>query len=277
MRSTKVTMVLRCAMAIPLGAFALAIPTIGADTPGQTAANAPTAVAAQPLAFPAGFEQKNVKAESGVKSGLAKLTERALTKGDFNKFLAELSTQDKERAREFKGVDQAKLDAAIEQIQKDWQGKYGKNFEMSDKVFDTGVAIVQGEVSDPAVALNNWPVPSVTGEAAPAAAQINPGDVKKAAKDEKLTKGRNVAIVRFLEKDKSEMTVSMLHELPAFYRVDIPNDITGEQIYNNLLAHLTALHENSSKWPADVNEGYRHVARCVAESVYGIPVPAAKG
>ena len=33
----------------------------------------------------------------GVKSGVAKLTNRFVTKGDFNKLLAELSTQDKDR------------------------------------------------------------------------------------------------------------------------------------------------------------------------------------
>ena len=52
----------------------------------------------QPMTFPAGFQNVTGAPDSGVYSGLAKVTERAVTKGDFDKMLAELATPDKDRA-----------------------------------------------------------------------------------------------------------------------------------------------------------------------------------
>ena len=76
--------------------------------------------AAKPLTFPAGFTAKEGTPSDGIRSCLAKLTDRALTKGDFNSMLGELSRPDRERAREFKGADQAKLDAQIDRIRAAW-------------------------------------------------------------------------------------------------------------------------------------------------------------
>jgi hypothetical protein len=68
-------------------------------------ADEPAAVRpAQPLTFPAGFQNVTGAPDSGVYGTLAKVTERAMTKGDFDKVLGELSTPDQERARQFKIV-----------------------------------------------------------------------------------------------------------------------------------------------------------------------------
>jgi len=235
----------------------------------------------QPLALPPGFTVKDVHATNEVKTGLAKLTARAYTKGDWDKFLAELSTQDKERAREFKGADQARLDALIVRIQQQWKSKYGKDFDLDEKkvVFDDRYQIVQGEVSDPAVALANWPIAATPGDAVTAGEhKVIPGDsksIKKEERAEKLTRGRNVAIVRFPTAwGMADINVSMVHELPMFYRVDIPNDRTGDQIYNDLVAQLTWLGDHADQWPADANDGYRLFAQRAVAAVYGVPMQA---
>jgi len=102
-------------VAAGFGVLPLASLLIAADPPNP----APAAMAEdQSASFntPGGFEPKKLDAQSGIRSGLVKVTERAVTKGDFNSLLAELTTQDKERAREFKGADQGKLDGIIGQI-----------------------------------------------------------------------------------------------------------------------------------------------------------------
>ncbi len=204
------------------------------------------------LTLPAGFDVKDVGAVSEVKTGLVKLTERSVTKGDFNKFLAELAKADKERTREFKDVDQKKLDGRISQINKAWKAKYGNKFDVNDKnvVFDERFTIVQGEVADPNVALANWPVAATGSDAVTAsnkeAADRDTKQAKHEASAEKLEKGRNVAIVRLpAAYGFNAMNVSMIHQLPAFYRVDISDSRTGEQIYNDLLNHLTWIGEHS--------------------------------
>lgn len=241
---------------------------------------APVRQESQPLALPAGFQAKDLNAESGIKSGLVKLTERAVTKGDFNRMLAELAKQDKERAREFKGVDQARLDGIIAQIQTQWKAKYGHDFSISDKnlVFDQRYAMVSGEVSDPAVALSNWPVASIAGEAVTAGSHSNANTDKKQEREAKLNKGRDVALFRFAASGElPEITVSMIHQLPAFWRVDIPNDRTGEQIYNDLVARLTYIRDHQDLWPDDATAGYRMVAHQVVAAMYGAPMNGVRG
>jgi hypothetical protein len=264
-----------------LSLLALPLCVVKADDPAGGVKPAEAREAAKPLAFPAGFELKDGTPDAGIRSGLAKLTERAVTKGDFNSMLGELSRPDRERAREFKGVDQTKLDVQIDRIQQAWKAKYGKDFKIdADAVFGAPLLIYQGTVVDPATALTNWPLPACSEHAITASGRVpaNDKEVTKEAKEEKLEKGRNVAIVRFPATAGSpDLTVSMIHHLPAFWRIDIQNDRTGDQIYNDLLAQLTWLGDHTDQWPADVNEAYRHVAWHVTSAVYGVnmaPAPS---
>jgi len=235
--------------------------------------------------LPPGFTAKDVKADSEVRSGLAKLTDRALSKGDFNSMLAELAPQDKVRAREFKGVDQKRLDGRIEQIRKAFRDKYGKDFSLNDTkaVYGTYV-VVQGEVSDPAMAMANWPMNPIAGRAMEAGARERVGNnadkgIKKEAKAQDLTKGRDVAVVHIpaASHNMGAMNVSMVHEAPTFYRVDVPNDRTGEQIYNDLFTHLTYLGDRASEWPANIDDAYRMFTHHVVAALYGLPVPGRNG
>jgi len=203
-----------------------------------------------------------------------KITERAVTKGDFNALLGELSRQDRERAREYKDVDQAKLDGVIDRIQTAWKNKYNQDFEVSDKnlIFNDQFAIMQGQVDNPSVAIDYWPVPAMANQAA-AAADRNPTltDEQKQISEAKLTKGRDVAIVRFpAGQGMPEMNVSMIFHYVDFWRVDVPNDRSGEQLYNDLLTHLNYMADHQDQWPSDVNDGYRMVARHAAAALYGV-------
>jgi len=241
-----------------------------------------TPAAAAPT-LPPGFTAKDVKADSEIRSGLAKLTDRALTKSDFNSMLAELASQDKDRAREFKNVDQARLDGRIDQIRRAFKDKYGKDFYVGDtKTVYGPFTVIQGEVADPATAMAHWPVNAMASRAMEAGARQEVGadqkTVKKEAKAEELTKGRDVAIVRIpASHGMPAVDVSMVHEMPMFYRVDIPNDRTGEQIYNDLSAHLAYLGDRASEWPANIDDAYRMFTHHVAAAMYGVPVPGRNG
>jgi hypothetical protein len=91
-------------------------------------------------------------------------------------------------------------------------------------------------------------------------------------KDRNLDKGRNVAVLYFPQSHGAQpLTVSMIHELPDAWKIDVPDNVDGQMLYDNLLTHLTAVNEMKDKWPADVNDGYRMVAHHVLMAVYGIP------
>ncbi len=277
MRKTSKWM-LAAAMTAGLAGYVPAFVSAADKSDAKTEARADNA-----LTLPAGFDVKDVGAVSEAKSGLVKLAERSVTKGDFEKFLRELAKPDQERTQQFKDFDQKKLDGRIDQIAKAWKAKYGKDFDLNDKnvVFDERFTVAQGEVSDPNVALANWPVNATGGEAVTASnkesANRDTKQEKHEASAEKLEKGRNVAIVHFpAAYGFNAMNVSMIHQLPAFYCVDIPNSRTGEQVYNDLLNHLTYIGEHVDQWPADVNDAYRMVAYHAVASVYGVDIPSGK-
>ena len=271
---------IRLASAVLIGGMVSLCPKAGAaDAPAKPSANA--VQPAKPMALPAGFEITGENADSGVKSALVKLTERSVAKGDFHSFLRELTKQDKERAREYKGADQAKLDAIVEQIQKQWKAKYNEDFSISDKnlVFDQRFAIVPGKVTDPAVALNNWPVPAVMTENAVTAGSHS--DAKTEKKEEKaadLTMGREVALVRFPASHAlPEMNVSMIRYMLGFWHIDVPNDRSGEEIYNDLTTHFTYIRDHEAQWPSTVGDGYRMMAHHAVAALYGVPTSESKG
>jgi hypothetical protein len=246
------------------------IPRSGAADQGAAVTNQ----ASQAPTLPDGFIQKDENAASGVKSTLVGLTQRAVTKDSYNSFfssfLSELASRDKTRAQEFKGVDQEKLNATIGQIQTGWRAKYNQDFDVSDKnlVFNEQFPIVQGEVSDPTAAANNWPASGAAGEASVAASNSEQQDCNK----KELTAGRAVAIMRIPAANGfADINVSLTYSTLSGWYVDLPVDRTGEKVYNDLTTHLDYVVAHQDYWPADVNEGYRMVARQVVAALYGVP------
>ncbi len=236
--------------------------------------------------LPAGFVQKNLNEEKDIRSELGTLAEDAMTKSDLDGVLNNLVDQDRDRTKKRDDKDTTKLDGRIAQLQKAWKDKYGAEFDIDAEKAYTGMfaQIIQGEVSDPAVAVKNWPLAAcdMKGMNPKMMQRDTDGETKKEEAKEmfggdvNLDKGRNVALVHVAASHGlPALTVSMIHELPDQWRIDVPNDRTGEKIYQDLLTHLTYLGENPDKWPADVQDGYRAVTHHVLMALYGVPVDAA--
>jgi hypothetical protein len=224
--------------------------------------------------LPDGFVEKDENGADGIKSTLVGLTQRAVTKDSydsfFTSFLSELAKHDKERAQEFKGANQDQLNATITQIQNEWQTKYGQAFDINDKnlVFNDQFTIVQGEVSDQQTAYNNWPLSASSGQAIQAGASSD----QQQCNQKTLTQGRAVAVVSFpAGNGLPAVRVSLTHQMMSGWYVELPADRSGEQIYNDLSSHLNHIASHQDRWPADVNDGYRMVAREVAAALYGVP------
>ena len=108
---------------------------------------------------------------------------------------------------------------------------------------------------------------------------VNAGELGKPsnkASDRNLEKGRNVAILGLpAMHGSSELTVSLIHELPDAWKIDVPDNVDGAKLLNNLQAHLTAFSQHKDQWPADVNEAYRMAAHHVFEAIYDVQVAKA--
>jgi len=108
---------------------------------------------------------------------------------------------------------------------------------------------------------------------------VNAGELGKPsnkASDKNLDKGRNVAILMLPSmQGSSELTVSLVHELPDSWKIDVPDNVDGQKLLNNLQSHLTKFAQQKDQWPADVNEAYRHAAHHVLQAIYDLPTQGA--
>ena len=231
--------------------------------------------------FPAGFQLKDVGDLNDIRGELGNVANKAVTKDDFGSLLSELTAQDKDRMKDYKQQDFKTLDGVIDQFRKDWQAKYGHDFNIKDQtqVYGDQFKIIQGVVTDPAVALANWPVQSTakseartgTDQARLAGSEQNR---EGAANDAKLDKGREVAMVRIpASHGLPAVTASMIHEKPDHWRFDIPNNINSQEIHTQLQNHLTYLDQHKDMWPADENDAYRDVTHHVVAALYNVNAP----
>jgi len=216
---------------------------------------------------------------------LAQVSNASLTKGGFNDLVERFNDADRNRIGTFfkdaANRDKiAVLDGRIAQFQKDWKAKYGQDFHImkDDVVFgNPQFSVARGEIGRDA---------QLAGQQLPAGEKVTGNDVKQAAKnptdndklDRNLEKGRNVAVVTVAESHGlPELKVPLIHELPDLWKIDVPDSVTGQKLYDNLLTHLTMANEQKDKWPADVNDAYRAVTHHVLIAVLDVNEHAGHG
>ena len=162
---------------------------------------------------------------------------------------------------------------------------------MPAKALDHWV-IVEGEITDAAVIRKGWPVQAIkatdeqpASPANTAGDEMGPGDelktpdITKANPDDldntkkNLDKGRNVALVRAAGGEAMPpVIVSMVHELPDSWVIDVPNAVTGTGLVADLGTRLAELGDHAADWPDDEGAAYRIVAHTVLMATYEGPM-----
>ena len=234
-----------------------------------------------------------------IRKTVAKVTEDAVTKGDFHKLTKNFVDADYDRVKNFKASDNfAQLDGRIDQFNKDWKAKYNEDFGFSshrnDVLNDSFAQITQGEIGEARTAAGKE-VPSNTPQNVKGG---TPTDLEKSGVNQtdansdktfggrtKREAGRNIAtftIKGFAQaqakvepgqpmtakmETQKDLAVPMIHELPDTWKIDLPDSVGGQQLHDNLLKHLTMVDEDRANWPADKNEAYRTVARHVMMAI----------
>jgi hypothetical protein len=205
------------------------------------------------------------------------VTEASLTKGGFDDLVERFVDADRNRIGTWIKNDANKaaldkLDGRIAQFQKDWKAKYNQDFDIKDdaRVFGSQeFNYAQGEIGKDA---------QVAGERLPAAENVTKDNLGKkvdsagnTTADKNLDKGRNIAFVTVKESHGlPELKVPLVHELPDMWKIDVPDNIDGQKLYDNLLKHLTMANEQKDKWPANVDDAYRMVAHHVLMAVLDV-------
>lgn len=236
--------------------------------------------------WPAGFVAKPVDDQAGLYKPIANATEAALTRNGFKDFVERLSEPDRDRIRktELDKQSTADLNNRIGELREKFKQKYASEFDISDpgRVFDSNsVQVAVGEVSDPNLARDRFPVPArdTGGEARMASGRIEAphpeaqGDQKPI--DPYLTTGRKVALVGLKGTIDSmpPMNLSLAHEFLGSWKIDIPDSVTGRELQESLLKHLTMLNDDSPNWPQSVNDAKRLFVQHVMAAVYDINAP----
>lgn len=266
-----------------------------AGAPSQMPNQAPVVAALPEL--PAGIAAKELNDQQDERSILASVTNAAVTKGGFDDLIERLTTADRKRIGDFAKQDFPQLDGRIEKLRADWQTKYGQALKLDEEFFRSFVMIREGEVVDQEQARTHWPVPATDRSPRDAALASSPSS------GDYLIKGRNVAIVHLptvsvatempnrmvpapapgganrpappnaarAVNNASGLRVSLLHESIDDWRIDIPDAITGQQIYDALLSNLTRYDDNLKNWPADIKEASRQLSYEVLSAVYNTP------
>jgi hypothetical protein len=175
--------------------------------------------------------------------------------------------------KDWKNQDFKTLDGVIRQIKKDWNAKYGHDFDIGKPkdLWTDNYTIVQGVVTDANVAAANFPVPAIANrEGAQAAAHTEVGQAQQVlAKD--LQDSRGVALFRFAggRERMPELTASLIEEGYSKWRFVIPLATTSQQLHTQLQNQLTYFGRDVGQWPAEEKDAYRMLAHRVAAAMYG--------
>jgi hypothetical protein len=233
--------------------------------------------------LPAGVEAKKDAGKEdrdGILKPIATATEAALTKDGFDDVVERLVDQDRNRLGK-EGAAERKYDdlnMKAQALRDAFKQKYGRDFDVGRAEALTHVATLCGEVQDPQQVASAWPVQAVMpapGEAVQAAAQ-QPG-ATPADKESNIEKGRDVAIA----------TIPASHGLPAVHvsliqeatgwKIDLPNNVSGQQLHDNLLKHINMIQDMQAKWPADANAAELAFTHHIMLGLYGADAEAKQG
>jgi hypothetical protein len=229
-----------------------------------------------------------------IRKTVASITEYAVTKGDFNKLRGYFVEADSDRIGKFEDNDKlAALDGRIDQFQKDWKSKYNEDFSFSskrDNVLNNSFArITQGEIGEARTASgtetpSNEPQNVKGGSPEDlkrsGASQTDANSNKYFGGDTKREPGRNIATVTIFAMNTpagtppavnqgitGDLSIPLIHQLPDSWKVDVPDTLDSQKLYDNVLKQLTMVDENRANWPADVNDAYREVTRHIMMAV----------
>ena len=243
------------------------------------------------LSLPAGITARDLNADKSIEKLFRAVANDSMNKTGFDNIVASLVDQDRDRIKaslsggSLSNVDGNKnkqLTDLIADLEGSWKSKYNQNFDVDySKVFTADIIHIQtGEVSDPQLLIGKWPVdPRTPGSSA---GKVTQSDIEQTQNrmfggEVNLEKGRNVAIAHLLGNGRlNGANASLIHEAGG-WKFDVPNTLTAQKLYNNLVSNLAYLDQRKNEWPADVNEGYRDFARAVTASLYDIPLTRDSG
>jgi hypothetical protein len=224
-----------------------------------------------------------------IRGMLKDATEAGVKKDGFDNLVRRFVDADRDRiSKSDKSIskeDWNKLNGRIDKLRKDWKAKYNQDFDIDhpEMVFNDQFRIIQGKIGEaqPAGARmgdsNRDTTGNATGNAGATdkspAPDTTPGAEanKTGGGDTNREPGRRVAKVTFpAESGMPTLYIPLIREFPDAWKIDVPDQVDGRRLYDNLLNHLTMFDDQQAQWPTDVNDAYRMVSHHVLAAVLDV-------
>jgi len=278
-------------MTASTGLFVVNAPAADETTVTRTTTVVPGDMREGDLKLPAGITAKDFNDDKSIDKAFKAVTDDALSKNGFDNLVSKLVDQDRDRIKKslasghsltnIDGNNNKRLQDLVADIEGGFKTKYNTKFDIDvGKVYTPGFAhIMTGEVTDPTMLIGKWPVGALPmGNSIDSSAKVNSGDVNQAANksfggDVNLEKGRKVALAHFMASHGMKgFTASLIHENLVGWKFDVPNTMTAEKLYGNLVNNLTFLSQHKDQWPSDVNDAYRQFTHATVAALYDINI-----
>jgi len=234
------------------------------------------------VALPAGIKAKDNRSDNkSIRETFEDLTEAAVEENAFDDLVERLVDQDRNRIGKFAKEHEGDLNQIGQRIKAAWHEKYKDNFEFDSDNDFKDLPIVRGEITDPKQVATHWPVPAVTSGPNTEAIQASASEPKTSNDhpdlNSNIERGREVAIVTIpASHGLPAVNVSLVKELKG-YRVDAPNTVSGEQLRDNLVKHMTQVADHPDQWPADRRDAANFFAHHVMMAVYDVEAARSDG
>jgi hypothetical protein len=176
------------------------------------------------------------------------------------------------------GNNNKRLNDRAADLTNTFKSKYNHDFDMDyTKVFTPDfITIMTGQVADPMALVGKWPVDAGPSLNAGANGKVTASDAQ-IARDKafggkvNLEKGRDVAIAHLkTSHGMPGLTASLIHETASGWKFDVPNNLTAQKLYDNLVANLSMISSHKESLPGDINDGYREVTHAVVAALYDV-------
>lgn len=217
------------------------------------------------ITLPQGLSTRNVDRETveSITGVLATVTEAAIQPGGIATIVYHLSEEDRERLEwemDFDRVTETEtsLTRAFKEI---WANQYGGDFEIAEqqRLLDRrALEVAEGDI------FASWPMDPVPQfQATPS------GEVLVRTRELSLQRGKRVAVaVLPAEEGASEVLVSFVREYPNRWKIDIPDDVTAQQLRDNLQNLVSSMVADLDYWPDRERDAYRMLTRRVVLALY---------
>jgi hypothetical protein len=218
----------------------------------------------------------------GIRDVLGQVPEATLAQDGFDDLVERFVDADRNRIGKWlEGhKDFSQLNLKAQQLSQKFQQKYSAAFDIDneDALFNQQFAAIQQSEIGQAQQARGVDInadANRTNDGANVKVDVdnrtgvdNPRDASADAN--RNDPGRNIATVKVSQSHGlPELTVNMIHEFPGVWKIDLPDQVTGQQLHDNLSKALDEIAQKEGQWPQNPDDAKRFITHRLLLAIHG--------